>query len=396
MSHTQRPSRQIVTGYRFSPNKSSAVHEKPNTPRSCLRWKPTGRIFKTASLRWIPMGNIFTSSPTKVDSEPPHGSNEDITNLYECDQNLNVSAGTLNLSAGTSFNPIKESLRITLQAPFLKEKKGVRFSALYLQKKINLLDILFQPLFDELHTPPPNVDLPAPEVIALIVEVVAPEPTDSTGSPSSTTIDQDAHSASNSQSTTETQSHVISNDVEEDDHDLDVAHMNNDPFFVEPKNYKDALTQACWIKAMQEELNEFEHLEVWELNKDRLVARGYRQEEGIDFEESFAPVARIEAIRIFLAFATHKNMIVYQMDVKTAFLNGILREEVYVSQPDGFMDQDNPNHVYKLKKALYGLKQDLRAWYDLLLNFLLTQNFSNGTVDPTLFIRRQGNGILLV
>ncbi|GKD43804.1 retrotransposon protein, putative, ty1-copia subclass [Tanacetum coccineum] len=92
-------------------------------------------------------------------------------------------------------------------------------------------------------------------------------------------------------------------------------------------------------------------------NKARLVARGYRQEEGIDFKESFAPVARLEAVRIFLAFAAHMNMIVYQMDVKMTFLNGILREEVYVSQPDGFVDPDNPNHVYRLKKALYGLKQ---------------------------------------
>ncbi|GJT40493.1 retrovirus-related pol polyprotein from transposon TNT 1-94 [Tanacetum coccineum] len=167
---------------------------------------------------------------------------------------------------------------------------------------------------------------------------------------------------------------------------------------------------------MQEKLNEFERLEVWELiprldkvmvitlkwiykvkldelggilkNKARLVARGYRQEEGIDFEESFAPVARLDAIRIFLAYVAHMNMIVYQMDVKTAFLNGILREEVYVSQPDGFVDQDNLNHVYKLKKALYGLKQAPRAWYDLLSKFLLSQEFSKGTVDPTLFIRR--------
>ncbi|GJW45315.1 retrovirus-related pol polyprotein from transposon TNT 1-94 [Tanacetum coccineum] len=131
-------------------------------------------------------------------------------------------------------------------------------------------------------------------------------------------------------------------------------------------------------------------------NKDRLVARGYRQEEGINFEESFALVARLDAIRIFLAYAAHMNMIVYQMDVKTAFLNDILREEVYVSQPDGFVDQDNPNHVYKLKKALYGLKQAPRAWYDLLSKFLLSQEFSKGTVDPTLFIRRQGKDILLV
>ncbi|GJZ32789.1 retrovirus-related pol polyprotein from transposon TNT 1-94 [Tanacetum coccineum] len=110
---------------------------------------------------------------------------------------------------------------------------------------------------------------------------------------------------------------------------------------VEPKTYKDALTQSCCIEAMQEELNEFERLE----NKAQLVARGYRQEEGTDFEESFAPVARLEAIRIFLAFAAHMNMVVYQMDVKTAFLNGNLREEVYVSQPDGFVDLDNPNNV---------------------------------------------------
>ncbi|GJX10513.1 retrovirus-related pol polyprotein from transposon TNT 1-94 [Tanacetum coccineum] len=131
-------------------------------------------------------------------------------------------------------------------------------------------------------------------------------------------------------------------------------------------------------------------------NKARLVARGYRQEEGIDFEESFAPVARLEAIRIFIAFVAHMNMVVYQMDVKTAFLNGILREEVYVSQPDGFVDPENPNHVYKLKKALYGLKQAPRAWYDLLSSFLLSQKFTKGTVDPTLFVRREGKDILLV
>ncbi|GJZ06749.1 retrovirus-related pol polyprotein from transposon TNT 1-94 [Tanacetum coccineum] len=117
-------------------------------------------------------------------------------------------------------------------------------------------------------------------------------------------------------------------------------------------------------------------------NKARLVACGYSQEEGIDFEESFTPVARLDAIRIFLAFATHMNMIVYQMDVKTTFLNDILREEVYVSQPDGFVDKDNPNYVYKLNKALYGLKQAPRAWYDLLSKFLLSHEFFKGTVDP--------------
>nr|GEX72033.1 integrase, catalytic region, zinc finger, CCHC-type, peptidase aspartic, catalytic [Tanacetum cinerariifolium] len=131
-------------------------------------------------------------------------------------------------------------------------------------------------------------------------------------------------------------------------------------------------------------------------NKARLVAKGYRQEEGIDFEESFAPVARIEAIRIFIANAASRNMPIYQMDVKTAFLNGELKEEVYVSQPEGFVDPDHLTHVYRLKKALYGLKQAPRAWYDTLSRFLLDNYFSKGTVDPTLFTRKTGEHILLV
>nr|GFC15648.1 retrovirus-related Pol polyprotein from transposon TNT 1-94 [Tanacetum cinerariifolium] len=106
-------------------------------------------------------------------------------------------------------------------------------------------------------------------------------------------------------------------------------------------------------------------------NKSRLVVRGYRQEEGLDFEESFAPVARMEAIRIFLAYDAHKSFIVSQMDVKISFLHGSLKEDVYVCQPEGFIDADHPSHVYKLKKALYGLKQAPRAWYDELSTFLL-------------------------
>ncbi|GKD13263.1 retrovirus-related pol polyprotein from transposon TNT 1-94 [Tanacetum coccineum] len=171
---------------------------------------------------------------------------------------------------------------------------------------------------------------------------------------------------------------------------------------VEPKNFKQAMTEPSWIDAMQEEIHEFQRLEVKTdefggvlKNKARLVAQGFRQEEGIDFEESFAPVARIEAIRIFVANAAHKNMTIYQMDVKTAFLNGELKEEVYVSQPEGFVDQDNPSHVYKLKKALYGLKQAPRAWYDMLSSFLISQHFSKGAVDPTLFTRQAGNDLLL-
>nr|GEY48509.1 hypothetical protein [Tanacetum cinerariifolium] len=316
------------------------------------------------------------------------------------------------------------------------------------------------------------VDHPAPEFIALIAEVVTSEPAASTSSPSSTTIDQDAPSPSNSQTTPTTQSPIIPNDVKDDNHDLDVAHMNNDSFFgipipkgssdqssstdvihtvvhpdhqisehnskwtkdhpleniigelarpisirlqlheqvlfcyydafltyVEPKTYKDALTQS--YKVMVISLKWIYKVKLDELggilkNEARLVARDYRQEEGIDFEQSFASVARLEAIMIFLAFTAHKNMVVYQMNVKTAFLNGNLREEVYVSQPDGFVDPDNPNHKYKLKKALYGLKQAPRAWYDMLSSFLISQDFSKGSVDPTLFIRRNGNDLLLV
>nr|GEZ67505.1 retrovirus-related Pol polyprotein from transposon TNT 1-94 [Tanacetum cinerariifolium] len=123
--------------------------------------------------------------------------------------------------------------------------------------------------------------------------------------------------------------------------------------------------------------------------------RGYRQEEGIDFGESFASVARIEAIRIFLAYAAHKSFIVFQMDVKTAFLHGTLKEDVYVCQPEGFIDTDHPIHVFKLKKALYRLKQAPRAWYDKLSTFLLQNHFFKGTTDPTLFIRRFVDVILV-
>nr|GEY94740.1 retrovirus-related Pol polyprotein from transposon TNT 1-94 [Tanacetum cinerariifolium] len=130
-------------------------------------------------------------------------------------------------------------------------------------------------------------------------------------------------------------------------------------------------------------------------NKARLVAQGFRQEEGINFEESFVLVARIEAIRIFVANADHKTMTIYQMDIKTDFLNRELKEEVYISQPEGFVDQDNPLHVYKLKKALYGLKLAPRAWYDMISSFLISQQFSKGAVDPKLFTRPAGNDLLL-
>nr|GEV05543.1 hypothetical protein [Tanacetum cinerariifolium] len=125
-----------------------------------------------------------------------------------------------------------------------------------------------------------------------------------------------------------------------------------------PKNIKEAMADYAWIEAMQEELHQFNRLQVWEL-VDKPFAKRYAQEEGIDFEESFSPVARLEAIWIFVAYDAHKSFPIYQMDVKTAFLNGPLKEEVYVSQPDGFVDPDHPEKVYRLRKTLYGLKQAL-------------------------------------
>nr|GFA11973.1 hypothetical protein [Tanacetum cinerariifolium] len=191
-------------------------------------------------------------------------------------------------------------------------------STSYVPPSRNDWDLLFQPMFDELLNPPPSVVNQAAEVIAPVTEVIPQVDADLIGSPSSTTVDQDAPSP---------------------------THMGNDPLLGVP----------------------------FPENKAHLVARGYRQEEGIDFEESFAP-----------------------MDVKTAFLNDNLWEEVNVSQPDRFVDPDNPNYVYKLKKALYGLKQAPCAWYDMLSSFLLSHDFSKGSVDPTLFIRRNGNDLLLV
>nr|GEW22189.1 retrovirus-related Pol polyprotein from transposon TNT 1-94 [Tanacetum cinerariifolium] len=162
---------------------------------------------------------------------------------------------------------------------------------------------------------------------------------------------------------------------------------------MEPKNVQEAMTDPAWIESMQEELLQFKRLDKKHVeeqtvirNKSRLVVRGYHQEEGIDFKESFSPVARMEAIRIFLAYAAHKSFTMFQMDVKTLFLHGSLKEDVYVCQPEGFIDADHPSHVYKLKKALYGLKQAPRAWYDELSTFLLQNHFFKGTIDLTLDI----------
>nr|GFA13212.1 retrovirus-related Pol polyprotein from transposon TNT 1-94 [Tanacetum cinerariifolium] len=165
----------------------------------------------------------------------------------------------------------------------------------------------------------------------------------------------------------------------------------------EPKNIKEAMADSAWIESMQEELHQFDRLDNTVIrNKSRLVAKGYTQKEGVDFEESSAPVARLEAVRLFIAYAAHKSFTIYQMDVKTAFLYGPLKEEVYVNQPDGFVDSYHSDKVYRLKKALYGLKQAPRVWYDELSKFMLSKGFTKGSIDPTLFITKHRGDILLM
>jgi hypothetical protein len=196
-----------------------------------------------------------------------------------------------------------------------------------------------------------------------------------------------------------------------------VAHFCEHYSFVssiEPYMVEDALRDSDRVLAMQEELNNFTRNEVWHLvprpnqnvvgtkwvfrnkqdehgvvtrNKARLVAKGYSQVEGLDFGETYAPVARLESIRILLAYATYHGFKLYQMDVKSAFLNGPIKEEVYVEQPPDFEDSEYPNHIYKLSKALYGLKQAQRAWYECLRDFLITNGFKVEKVDPTLFTK---------
>ncbi|GJS69459.1 hypothetical protein Tco_0702300 [Tanacetum coccineum] len=297
-SHTQKPGRKIVTGHSFSPNKSSVVHEKTNTPRSYLRWMPKGRIFNTASLKWVPTGKTFTSSTTKVDCELPNGSNDYITNPYKCDQTLNVSAGTLNLSAGTFCNPEKERLGVcllkkviyqkprvpgiytTLQAPLLKEKKSVRFSELYLQKKRNLLmNYSMELLYDV--------------------------------SKSSTV-------------------HVADNPIKRQQQKHNSTAYNQPMLQIHlPLEHVISHTQT----PTQYQLNRFE-------DSLHQLLRG------------------LEACTIeFIAYAAHKSIYSVPNGLKTAFLLRPPEEEVYVNQQMDLLTHINLNKVYRHKKAYMVLKQ---------------------------------------
>ncbi|GJY70097.1 retrovirus-related pol polyprotein from transposon TNT 1-94 [Tanacetum coccineum] len=264
-------------------------------------WKPTGKMFKNVGYKWVPTGRTFTIVGTKCPLTR-------FTSTKIVPPRIPVKSTVITNkkpSSASQWRPKETNNASSISAPKIVESMTANHlepNNHMTQQSYGIQCFYFSMLF---------------KCTMQVIQIVP-------CSPSSTTVDQDAPSPSNSQTRPETQSPVILNDVEEDNHDLDVAHMNNDPFFVEPKNYKDALTQACWIEAMQEELNEFERLEVWKLvprpdkvmvitlkwiykvkldelggflkNKARLVACGYRQEDRIDFKESFAPMARLDDI----------------------------------------------------------------------------------------------------
>ncbi|GKE66461.1 retrovirus-related pol polyprotein from transposon TNT 1-94, partial [Tanacetum coccineum] len=402
------------------------------TPRSCLRWKQTGKIFKTVDLRWVPTGKLFNSCTGKVDSEPTHGSIVDNPHIHACKQTLGLSTGTsfngqkqqrINLNADALYNVKQENLRLRLLKMLISKKPVPEWPPEKTNSSQQGLEFLFSPLLEEYYNPThgqaeENNNDQAPNASFQEDEFINPFSTRvlEIGESSSRNIDNtDVHSF-------QPQSHDYRWTR---DHPLEQVRRNltmpfqtrrqlaTDPemcmfgltvSIVELKNIKDAMADFAWIEAMQDELHQFDRLKVWKLvdklfgkmiiklkwlwknkkdedqivihNKARLVAKGYAQEEGIDFEESFAPVTRLEAVRIFITHAAHKSFPIYQMDVKTEFLNGPLKEEVYVAQPEGFVDPDHPEKVYLLRKALYRLKQALRAWYDALSNLLMSKGFT--------------------
>nr|GEY39456.1 hypothetical protein [Tanacetum cinerariifolium] len=289
------------------------------------RWKPTGKIFKTIGFTWVPTGRILASSTTKVDSEPLNGSNADISNQYECKQTLDVSACTLKPSAGTSFNPKEEGLKF---------KAGSKCYTSSIQDNYNTtsVGITIPPSHNNAEENNDNkrhVDVPSQQELDLLFGPLYDEFFNA----------EQVHENPSRPVQTRRQ---LATDLEMCMYALTVS-------TAELKNIKEAMDDSAWIETMQEELHQFDRL----------------QEEGIDFEESFAPVTRFEVVWIFIAYAVYKPFPVYQMDVKTAFLNGPLKEEVYVAQPEGFVDPDHPEKVYQLRKALYGLKQAPRACFEL-------------------------------
>ncbi|GJT11380.1 retrovirus-related pol polyprotein from transposon TNT 1-94 [Tanacetum coccineum] len=518
-SASKKPERQIPTGHRFSNKKTTTVPEKTMNPRSCLRWKPTGRIFSNVRLRWIPTGKLLNSCTGKVDSEPTHVSIVDIPHIHACKQTLGLSAGTsfngqkqqrIDLNADALYNEKQENLRVWLLKLLISKKPVPEWprSSMFKRRLIAAdqasvfmammsdhnssdlapqrqemsvenvssglvpqgqkasdydnsdpvpprqnvvptaektdssqqgLEFLFSPLLEDYYNPthglaeennndqlrmPPPFNYQEAEFINPFCTRVqeigessslaeennndqAPNASfqeDEFINPFCTRVQEIGESSSRNIDNTDVHSfQPQSHDYRwTRDHPLEQVRGNptmpvqtrrqlaTDPEMMN-KPFGKMVIKLKWLWK-----NKKDEDQTVIRNKARLVAKGYAQEEGVDFEESFAPVARLEAVRIFVAHAAHKSFPIYQMDVKMAFLNGPLKEEVYVAQPEGFVDPDHPEKVYLLRKALYGLKQAPRAWYDELSTFLMSKGFTKGTIDPTLFKIKYGEDILLV
>nr|GEW65288.1 retrovirus-related Pol polyprotein from transposon TNT 1-94 [Tanacetum cinerariifolium] len=411
-SHTQIPGRQIFTGHKFSLNKTSAVYEKIS-PRSDLRWQPTGRIFKFVGLRWLPTGKLFDSCTNKVHQSmfrrnkvlinhcQSGFTNDEI--MMASDQNSSDLAPECQIMA---LNHDSLSLAIQRQGKVTQADRTVTTS--------NELDLLFSLMFDELFNGSSKVvskssavsadDAPnqRQQLTTPLNNHITPAPTcqDPTLAPtviSFKNINQAETHAENDQVTDDEFINIFSTPVQDQwetssqqvignpsqpvrtrrqlELDADMCMFALTVSRTEPKNIKEAMADSAWIESMQEELHQFDRLDVWELvdiplctnvinlkwlwknksdeestvirNKSRLVAKGYAQKEGVDFEESFAPVARLEAVRLFIAYAAHKSFTIYQMDVKTVFLYGPLKEEVYVNQPDALIYNNSYTYCSK-------------------------------------------------
>ncbi|GKA11762.1 retrovirus-related pol polyprotein from transposon TNT 1-94 [Tanacetum coccineum] len=347
--NVNKPERWISKGYRVSPNQSSTMHEKPNTPRSCLRWKPTCRIFKIVGLRWIPTGKMFTDNTTKVDGEPPNGSNDDITNPYECDQTLN-SRRIVDLGEAVEASKRRRSLLDHKIQKLSKEVAEKQAGNVQTSLTLSFAKLEIQSMVDvPIHQEDPVVQRTS--LIDIVISMVT-DKTTSTPTPPTTQAQVQMCSTSCWKDS--------SRESQKLDHPLTQVRGNPskpvqtrrqlviDPEMcmfaltvsnAEPKNIKEAMADSAWIEAMQEELHQFDRLQVWELvdkpfgknviklkwlwknkkdedqtvilNKARLVAKGYAQKLGIDFEESFAPVARMEAVRSLSAYACIRSLSIY-------------------------------------------------------------------------------------
>ncbi|GJW46715.1 retrovirus-related pol polyprotein from transposon TNT 1-94, partial [Tanacetum coccineum] len=364
----------------------------PKSNNQASRWKPTGRIFKSVGLRWIPTGKLFDSCTSKVDSSEVRQSMSDrhkvliqvkmmIQKNDVCSQQFRPQTSMSNdVFQAKKTSMSNDVCSPTVQASFTHVQMTLKQDSLVPVLKVQKNVPQFTPVQEQGETSSHHVD-------SLNMHTFYQHHPSAQHWTKDHPLEQVIRNPSQSIRTRR-----------QLERDGEMCMFTLTMSRTEPKNIKEAMDDSAWIESIQEELHQFDRLDENTVirNKSHLVAKGYAQKEGIYFEESFAPVARLEAVRLFITYVAHKSFTVYQMDVKTTFLYGPLKEEVYVNQPDGFVDPYHPDKVYRLKKALYGLKQAPRAWYDELSNFLVSEGFSKGSIDPTLFITKHREDIQLV